>query len=67
MACGIMSFSRIAVAVHWPTDIIFGIIVGALVAWILLSKKGRRRLNKNIISPIIGIEKWIFKTVFKID
>lgn len=66
-ACGIMSFSRVAVAIHRPTDVIVWIIVGALVAWVLLTEKVRRRLSRNIFSPVIGLEKWIFKTVFKID
>lgn len=67
IACGLMSFSRVAVAVHRPTDIIMGIIVGALVAWIMLSKKVRRRVSRNVASHIIRAETWIFKTVFKID
>lgn len=35
----IMCFSRVTIAVHWPTDIIWGIIVGLFVIAILSRKK----------------------------
>lgn len=35
----IMGFSRITIAVHWPTDIIWGMIVGLIVIIVLSNKK----------------------------
>lgn len=63
-ACGAMSVSRIAVAVHRPTDIIVGIIVGIVSAWILLKESVWTRLKRNILSPLIQFEKRLFKKIF---
>lgn len=66
-ACGMMSFSRIAVAIHRPTDILVGIIVGVFSAWFLLRKRVWRWLLKYIFAPLIKLEKWIFRKVFGIE
>lgn len=67
IACGLMSFSRVAVAVHRPTDVLVGIVVGVLVAWMLLSKKIFKRLQKWLFPPLISAEKWLFKHFFGIQ
>lgn len=67
IACGLMSFSRVAVAVHRPTDILMGIIVWSIVAWILLSKNVRWFLKRRIITPLIDVEKRAFKKFLGID
>ncbi len=66
IACGAMSVSRIAVAVHRPTDIIVGIIVGVLSAWVLLKESVRTRCKRHILAPLIQFEKWLFSKVFGI-
>ena len=66
IACGAMSVSRIAVAVHRPTDIIVGIIVGVLSAWVLLQESVRTRCKRYILGPLIQFEKWLFRKVFGI-
>ena len=59
VACGVMSVSRVGVAIHWPTDIIVGIIVGVVVAYILLSSRVWRWLKKRLLKPLIKFEEWL--------
>lgn len=65
--CLIMSVSRVAAWVHWPTDIIAGILVWVIVPVILYSDKIYEWIRRNIFIPIIHLEKWIFKKLFGID
>jgi len=65
-ACGVMSVSRVAVAIHRPTDILAGIIVGVAIARLLLNKKIWKWLVKWILKPLIRLEEWIFEKVFGI-
>ena len=67
LACLVMSVSRVAVAIHWPTDVLVGIGVGILSAWILLRKRIWAWVKRTILTPLIALEKWIFKKVFQID
>ena len=58
-----MSFSRVAVAIHWPTDIIVGVLVGVLSAVIILRSSVWERLVRNVCSPLIRLQEKIW-TVF---
>jgi len=58
-ACVIMSVSRVAVAVHWPTDVIVGIVVGGVCAWTLLSEPAFGLYKRYIAQPLISLEKYI--------
>ncbi len=62
-ASGVMSFSRVAVAIHWPTDIIVGVLVGVLSAVIILRSSVWERLVRNVCSPLIRLQEKIW-TVF---
>lgn len=66
VACGLMSFSRVAVAIHWPTDIIVWIIVWVTFSWFLLKKRIWNWVLRKIIKPLIQFEKWLFEKVFGI-
>jgi undecaprenyl-diphosphatase len=66
LACGAMSVSRIAVAVHRPTDIIVGICVGVLSAWVLLHQRVWWWVKTHLLPPLIRLEKWLFKKMFGI-
>lgn len=64
-ACIIMSVARVTVAVHRPTDVIVGIIVGAWCAWILLSDPVFVIYKKRIAQPLISLEKYVVSRVRK--
>lgn len=66
-ACGAMSISRVAVAIHWPTDILAGILVWATAARILLSKPLWHVCTTWIIPPLVKIDKWLFAKVFHVQ
>lgn len=51
----IVGLSRIAVAVHYPTDIIGGIISGMIGGWIIFAL--RSPLQNYLYNPILGLAK----------
>lgn len=63
----LMSFSRIAAWVHWPTDIIFWTLVWILVPYILIKSKILNFLTTKIFSKIIILEKKLMKLFFWIN
>lgn len=67
IACGLMSISRVAVAIHRPTDILVGIAVGVVSCIVLLSWSVRSRIRRTVIRYIIMLEKRIFKKVFHVE
>lgn len=67
VACGLMSASRVAVAIHRPTDIVMGVIVGVLSAMILISGNIWKRLKNAVFKKLIALEKRIFKKVFGVE
>lgn len=62
-ACLAMSISRIAVAVHRPTDIIAGIGVGMVSASLLSRKPLWHRFQHTILKQVIQFEKRLFKKI----
>lgn len=63
-ACGVMSFSRVAVAIHWPTDIIMWLCVWILSAMIILRGAVWNRLVKHLCRPLIWVQEWLFKKLW---
>lgn len=57
----IMGFSRIMVWVHRPTDILWGFAVWIIVPLILSSNRIYKLLKKILITPIISLQKRIWK------
>ena len=66
IACGLMSVSRVAVAIHWPTDVLVGIIVGIWCAVILFSGRIRRWLKGVVFPWLIRIEERLVEKLFGI-
>lgn len=62
-----MSVSRVAVAIHWPTDILVWLAVWVLSALLIFSKWVRGWIKTRLIVPLIQLEKWLFKKIFGID
>ncbi len=56
----IMSISRVAVWVHWPTDIIAGWGVAIIVASLLSLDSVQSLQHQYINKPIIKLQEWVF-------
>lgn len=63
----IMSISRIAAWVHWPTDIIVWSLVWILIPLLLIKQNILTFLKQNIFSHIIKLEKFLMNKLFKIE
>ncbi len=59
-ASGVMSFSRVAVAIHRPTDILVWLIVWSLSAWLILRGVVRNWLLRSVFTPLIRLQEWLF-------
>ncbi len=59
----IMSISRVAVWVHWPTDIIAGWGVAIIVASVLSLDSIQSLQQQYINKPIIKLQEWIFTSL----
>lgn len=64
-ACGVMSFSRVAVAIHWPTDILAWVTVGILSAYLILHWSVWQRIVRHICTPLISVQEWLFKKFWR--
>ncbi len=58
-----MCVARIAVAVHWPTDIIAGLVFGTVVPMILLWQPIWSRSKKRIVYPLMRLQVWLWGVV----
>lgn len=59
----LMSIARVAVGVHWPTDIIAGRVVGAIAVLIVFQKPVRKFLETYLYSYIVQAEERTLRTV----
>ncbi len=59
LATATMSFSRVAVAVHRPTDVLVGTAVGVGCASLLIWSSLRKLYERYIAHPLISLEKYL--------
>lgn len=64
IASGMMCFSRVAVAIHWPTDILVGILIGILSALVVLRGCIRSWIVRRICTPLIRLQQRIWTAVW---
>ena len=68
----IISFSRIGVGAHWPSDVLFGALLGCFIGWLAseINSRLRKEISENIllsgyfIALIAGILSLISKTPY---
>ena len=63
----IMTVCRILTLVHRPTDILAWIGLGILVPLLLIIRPVRYFILKYVINPLIRLEQWIVKKVFRYE
>ncbi len=59
-----MAVSRVAVAVHWPTDVIVWVWVWIVAWWLVICPSCRQWHKRVIITPLIRLEEWITRRMF---
>lgn len=60
----IMCFARITTALHWPTDIIAGFVVGTVVPMLVLWSPTWIRTKKRIVHPLMRLQVWLWGVVW---
>ncbi len=60
-----MSIARVAVGVHWPTDILAGWGVSLLTVLIIFTPVVKKFLNRHVIHYLIALEQSIFGKIYK--
>jgi membrane-associated phospholipid phosphatase len=60
----IMTLCRILTLVHWPSDIIAGLLLWALIPLLLMIRPVRYALIRYLVNPIIRFEQWFIETLF---
>lgn len=63
----VMWFSRIAWGIHWPTDIIAWFFLWILLPFVLINTKIFNFFKRFIYNPLIKLQEFIFKHIFKIN
>lgn len=59
----VMCFARVTTALHWPTDIIAGLVIGIVVPMIVLWNPVLVRCKKRIIHPLMRLQVWLWGVV----
>lgn len=58
----VMWVSRVAAWVHWPTDVLWWLVIWVLVSVLFFTKKIYRFFQKTIFHHLIKLENFIFRT-----
>lgn len=61
LACLIMSFSRVWLAIHWPMDVVAGIVLGASVPLVIRYTRLWSWWKTYCAMPLIQLQNWIWQ------
>lgn len=59
-----MSFSRVGVAIHWPTDVLVWTILWAVIGYVAVVWGMKKTSLRRLFSWIISVQEWVFKKLF---
>lgn len=57
----VMMFARVAIGIHWVTDVLGGLVVGSVVFVLMSGKAIYPRIMRYLVQPVLSLQEWIWK------
>ncbi|MGB1310724.1 MAG: phosphatase PAP2 family protein [Leucothrix sp.] len=61
-----ISFTRISVGAHWPSDVLFGALIGCLIGWLAVEINSRLEAKSSTNLPLTGYFIALFVGIFSL-